>query len=123
MITIPFVVTIESFEVDPLNAFLRFHATLPIPGEPEATGPHSFNLPFDALADRQTVYGLADRRAAVDALLRECVKTAYHLPDGDEHAEPRINRLGGLLSPATVSFVIPPEIEGQLQRALAEVVR
>lgn len=78
---------------------------------------HRIIIPLAAIANRQRVYGLPTAEAALHAILREHCKRLNALPDGNEHADPRINTMGGLR--ADVDVVVAPAAQAALDQILA----
>jgi hypothetical protein len=63
---------------------------------------HMIIIPAAALDSRMRAYGLSTRAEALLAIVREHAKRLNALPDGDESADPRVRRMGGLRSDITV---------------------
>lgn len=71
---------------------------------------HRIVIPYRAIANRRDVYQLESDEEAVNAVMKEHAKRLNKLPDGDEHEELAINRMGGLR--ADVKVKIPAKALG-----------
>lgn len=80
---------------------------------PGAGFPHdgqvAIQIPYEAIVNRRSGYGLDDDESAITAILNEHATRIWRLPD-DTHENPKIARMGGLRSDVTTRQVTLDEL-------------